>query len=144
MSDFPDSIMVALFPTTEYWCTQELPHLTLVYAGKIQDVPSTVKNDLAKEVISIAFDFGPVSVPVTGVEIFGDDEPVDVLRLELTDELKAMRSRLEYWNLSQYKEFKPHSTIGEVGSYSGTIPPKLLFDRIGLVWGDQTIISDLF
>jgi hypothetical protein len=42
MSEFDSSVMVALLPTTTYWCHQELPHVTLIYAGQIPDLKPTV------------------------------------------------------------------------------------------------------
>lgn len=144
MSEFDSSVMVALLPTTTYWCHQELPHVTLIYAGEIPDLKPTVRNDLAKQTISIAQDFGPFSVNVTGTDVFGTNHLVDVMKLELTPELRAMRSKLEEWNGSEHTDYKPHATIGPVGSPIENLPPRLTFDRIVFKWGDATLISDLF
>lgn len=144
MDEFSQSVMVALLPTTDYWCRIELPHMTLVYAGEIPDLKPTVRNDLAKEMVSIALEFQPMTIPVIDVEIFGDEDLVDVLRLELTPELKAIRSRLVHWNASQYKDFKPHATIGPVGGRLDNLPARLTFDRILLSWGDHQMVCELF
>lgn len=144
MDEFSQSVMVALLPTTDYWCRIELPHVTLVYAGEIPDLKSTARNELAKETVAIALDSKPMTVPVISTEIFGDEDLVDVLRLELTPELKAMRNRLESWNASQYKDFKPHATIGPVGGRLDNLPTRLTFDRILFAWGDHQMVCELF
>lgn len=136
--------MVALLPTTTYWCHIELPHVTLIYAGEIPDLKLTVRNDLAKQTISIAQDFGPFSVNVTGTDVFGTNDLVDVMKLELNPELRAMRSKLEEWNGSEHIDYRPHATIGPVGSPLENLPIRLTFDRICFKWGDATLISDLF
>lgn len=144
MGEYNDSVMVALLPTTTYWCHQELPHVTLIYAGEIPDLKPGIRNDLAKQTISIAQDFGPFSVNVTGTDVFGTTDLVDVMKLELTPELRAMRSQLEQWNGSEHTDYKPHATIGPVGSPIENLPSRLTFDRIVFKWGDATLISDLF
>lgn len=144
MGEFDSSVMVALLPTTTYWCHQELPHVTLLYAGHIPDLKPTVRNELAKQTISIAQEFGPFTVDVLGTDVFGTTELVDVMKLELTPELRAMRSQLEQWNGSEHTDYKPHATIGPVGSPIENLPSRLTFDRICFKWGDATLISDLF
>lgn len=144
MGEYNDSVMVALLPTTTYWCHQELPHVTLIYAGEIPDLKPGIRNDLAKQTISIAQDFGPFSVNVTDTDVFGTNDLVDVMKLELTPELRAMRSQLEQWNGSEHTDYKPHATIGPVGSPIENLPSRLTFDRIVFKWGDATLISDLF
>lgn len=144
MDEFSQSVMVALLPTTDYWCRIELPHVTLVYAGEIPDLKPTARNELAKETVAIALDSKPMTVPIISTEIFGEEDLVDVLRLELTPELKAMRNRLESWNASQYKDFKPHATIGPVGGRLDNLPARLTFDRILFSWGDHQMVCELF
>lgn len=143
---YKTSVMVALLPTNTYWCNIELAHVTLVYAGDVEDLRETDRNDIAKTALDIAMDFEPFTVKVTGVELFGDEEPVDVLTLDLTPELIEMRKRLVYWNASQYTDYKPHATIGPAGPYKSeaVYPESLTFDRIGFFWGENKLISDLF
>ena len=43
--------------------------MTLVYAGEIPDLKPTVRNELAKEMVSIALEFQPMTIPVIDVEI---------------------------------------------------------------------------
>jgi 2'-5' RNA ligase len=77
-------------------------------------------------------------------DVFGTNDLVDVMKLELTPELRAMRSQLEQWNGSEHTDYKPHATIGPVGSPIENLPSRLTFDRIVFKWGDATLISDLF
>lgn len=142
-----DAVMIALLPTTTEWCRQELPHMTLVYVGLITDLQPTDFNELAKDAASIAMMSNPVMVRVTGVEVFGDMEKVDVLKLEPTSELLAMRRVVEDWNASEFP-FKPHCTIGPTGGqpiggtapdYPQGFPNFLFFDRIMVAWGNQAL-----
>lgn len=75
---------------------------------------------------------------VTGVEVFGDDEKVEVLRFAPNPELDILRANFEPFHKSQYKEFKPHLTLGPKGStvYS-TLPKVVEFDRLSLVFGNK-------
>jgi hypothetical protein len=49
-----DGVMLAFLPTDTSWCQQPLPHMTLVYAGTIADLPMSAFNDLAKDAITVA------------------------------------------------------------------------------------------
>lgn len=49
MDGYNNSVMIALLPTTSDWCSLELPHMTLVYAGEIKDLPTYAFNELAKD-----------------------------------------------------------------------------------------------
>lgn len=132
--------MVALLPTDTSWCKIALPHLTIVYAGEIEDRNPTDFNILAKEVAMVAALVPPIFAKVFGVEVLGDEDKVNVLTIEPTPQLKALRSMFEMWNKSEY-EFKPHCTIGPaIEPYSpDTLPFTLLFDRIMVGWGEQQI-----
>lgn len=144
MSEYEDSVMVALLPTTDHWCRIELPHVTLVYAGKISDLSDSIRNELAKETIAIAMDFKPFTVEVLKTDVFGEEEKVQVLILETTTEFKKMRERLVYWNKSKHKTFKPHATIGPVDAPTERPPARLTFDRVLFRWGTNNLICDLF
>lgn len=147
MSEHSQSVMVALLPTTDYWCKIELPHVTLVYAGEIPDLPLMVRNELAKESMSIALEYGPFSTNVLGTDVFGTTDLVDVMRLNLTPELRMMRKRLEPWNRSEHTDYKPHATIGPIGSLDlieEKLPIRLTFDRVLFSWGDSSMVFDLF
>lgn len=143
MNGFSNGVMIALLPTTTDWCKQEFPHMTLVYAGKKDGLKPTTFNELAKDAASIAMLSNPITLRVTGVEVFGagdlDNPKVDVLRLEPTQELLAMRRVVESWNASEFP-FKPHVTIGPQGAYLEYPPRVLTFDRVAVGWGDESLV----
>ncbi len=143
MDDNNDSVMIALLPTTSEWCRIELPHLTLVYVGLKKDLKPTVFNELAKDAASIAMLSDPITLKVLGFEIFGgwkeNEDKVDVLRLQPSPELSAMRRTVERWNGSEYP-FNPHVTIGPTGSFnSSPTPSYLAFNRIMVGWGKESL-----
>lgn len=142
MGDFPTSVMVALLPNTVDWCRIDLPHMTLVYAGEIQDLKDSVHDRLIKTAIDISLSYGPVTTKVLKVDLFGENEDTEVFRLNKTPQLTAMRMVLETWNASVYP-FNPHATIGPVGSFQPPAPQELVFDRIAVAWGDQLWVSNL-
>lgn len=139
MDDYSGSVMIALLPITSDWCKIELPHLTLVYCGEVKDLTITDFNELAKDASMLAMLGNPITLRVSGVEVFGGDgeEKVDVLRLQPSPELWSMRRAVEKWNASEYS-FKPHCTIGPQGSYIE--PPRYLaFNRVMVSWGEENI-----
>ncbi len=138
MNDFNDSVMVALLPTTSEWCRIDLPHLTLVYAGQRQNLKPTSFNELAKDAASISMLTMPIFLKVMGVEIFGDEDKVDVLRLQPSPELLSMRRVLESWNASEYS-FNPHVTIGPTGSFFENPPGHISFNRVMVQWGKESL-----
>lgn len=144
MDDVSDSVMIALLPITTDWCHIELPHLTLVYAGKISDLKPTDHNELAKDAASIAMLSRPLTLKVLKREMFGNwsEDPadaVDVYRLRPSSELLAMRHTVEHWNASEFKDYNPHVTIGPPGSYVEIPPSYLAFDRIMVGWGKDDL-----
>ena len=139
MDDYKDSVMVALLPRNSEWCRIDLPHLTLVYAGEKKDLPQSAFNELAKDACTIAMLTPIVNVRVLGPEVFGDTEKVDVLRLEPSSELLAMRKIVENWNASEYP-FRPHVTIGPTGGGVPADYPRILtFDRVMVGWGNERL-----
>lgn len=137
------SVMIAFLPTQTDWCKQDLPHLTLVFCGQIVDLPLTALNAIAKDAATVARTTKPFSLDVTGVEVFGDEEKVDVLTFYSTPQLDLARTMVEKWNASQYKEFKPHATIGPEGSADGIIPTRLYFEQLLVAWGNRHLIFPL-
>lgn len=135
--------MIAFLPTDGYWCKQPLPHMTLVYAGQIDELEPTVFNELGKDALIVARMMRPFALDVTGVEIFGDEEKVDVLTLYPTPALLTARRFVEKWNASQHKNFKPHATVGPEGSAEGMMPPRLYFERIHVGWGSKSMVFPL-
>jgi 2'-5' RNA ligase len=143
-NEHDDSVMIALLPITTDWCKIDLPHLTLVYAGKKKDLDNTSYGDLAKDAASIAQMSRPIVLEVLGREMFGNwstdpNDAVDVYRLRKTPEIEAMRSVVERWNKSEFP-FNPHVTIGPPGVTNGYDPGVIAFNRIGVFWGDQSLV----
>ena len=144
MDTHTEHVMVALVPTEIYWSTLEYPHLTLVYVGKTIDQPSYVHNELLKLANVIANANPPFYAKVVGTDIFGpEDDLVDVILIEQSPRLLLMRAALEQYNGSEYKEFKPHCTIGPVGSKRNNIPELINFDKIVVAWGDNRMSYQL-
>lgn len=135
-------VMIALLPITTDWCKLELPHLTLVYCGTTDDLEASAFAEISKDAGSIAMMSTPIMLRVMGVEMFGggDQPSVQVLKLQPTPELWAMRRTVEKWNASQYP-FSPHCTIGPPGSYmSGMeLPSALAFDRVFVGYGSENL-----
>lgn len=139
-NEHDESVMIALLPDNSDWCSIELPHLTLVFCGKISfyEKAPLAFNDMAKDACTIAMLGRPITLPVTTREKFGNwgDGEVDVFRLRKTPELEAMRSIVEQWDQSEY-DFNPHVTIGPVGTPVEFPPRAIRFSRIGVYWGRQ-------
>lgn len=146
------SAMIALLPVTNDWCKvndPHYPHMTLVYAGKLEDLSETDFGDLAKDASSLALVGSPLYIRVKGVEVMGkgdDDNPlVNALVLQPTPELLSMRKFVEHWNASEFP-FKPHCTIGPTGPTTSVpldLPTSLAFDRIMVGWGEEQLIFSL-
>lgn len=132
------SAMIALLPIVSDWCKIELPHMTLVYAGELETLQPTEFNEMAKDAASLSMLSSPITLRVSGVETFGDTDKVDVLRFVPSSEVLAMRRAVEHWNASEFP-FKPHATIGPVGSFVQYPPTYVAFDRIAVAWGDELL-----
>lgn len=134
--------------------------MTLVYAGKTEDRSPVDFNTLVKDTITCARLMGSFRLEVVSIEEFGEgDEAVDVLTFQPTPKLIAARSIVEYWNASQYKDYKPHATIGPAGSavnnpmneskYETMVAGdpayslSLYFTRIAACWGDKRLTFNL-
>lgn len=139
-----DGVMIAFLPTQVGWCKQPLPHMTLVYAGTLDNVSYAAFGDLAKDAITVARMMRrPFELDVLGIEQFGDEgKKVDVLTLSSTPDIEAARRHVQMWNMSE-KPFTPHATIGPEGSAEGELPTKLYFDRIVAVWGPKKLVFRL-
>lgn len=140
-NDYGDGVMIALVPTTDHWCKIRCPHMTLVYAGSIEELKAGDFNALAKDACSIAMVTNPITLRVTGVDVFGTDpDPkVDVLKLQPNQELLSLRHMVDDWNASEYG-FEPHCTIGPAGGYTQEPPYALTFDKVMVGWGDQQLV----
>lgn len=159
-----DGTLIAFLPENGSWCKQDFPHMTLAYGGELSDMQDSDLNAMAKDAISAARITGPFSLPVTSVDQMGEGEDeVDVLTLYPTPQLLLARNLVEHWDKSEFKEFKPHATIGPVGSAfsdsvpyydqgydvsesryqmmkKSTLPDRLYFNRIAVCWGDKKLV----
>ena len=143
MPDFQRHVMLALLPTSSEWCHITLPHMTLVYAGKMEELSAMAHNELAKAALSLALVCPAMTLDTLGADVFGgDEEEVEVIRLKSSPELLAMRSKVEHWNASEHP-FNPHVTVGPVGSIGDTIPTRISFDRIMVAWGYDNLTYKL-
>lgn len=144
VSDAPESLgaMIAFLPTTAEWCDIDLPHMTLVYAGTIDRLPPSAFNDLAKDAAAISMLTRPFALTVRDVDVFGEEEKVNVLRFRTTPELQALRKYVERWNVSEHP-FNPHATIGPANSFIEHRPGVVGFDRVMVGWGDEQIVFNL-
>lgn len=143
MNEYETDGMVALLPIETEWARQPLPHMTVIYIEDVRLLTPSSVNELAKDILIMAQHFPQQTVKVLGVETFGDDEPVDVLRLAPTPTISAMNKLLREWDDSKYPEYKPHATIGPVGSLDAEPPLTLTFDKIMLALGEQNFVFDL-
>jgi 2'-5' RNA ligase len=154
-----DGVMIAFVPVDGSWCKQEFPHMTLVYAGTTAERSESDFNALAKDAISAARVTGTFNLNVVGVEEMGEGiDRVDVLIVYPTPQLLLARNIVEKWNKSEHPDYKPHATIGPVGSaakivdpaprYSDgymrqSLPTKLYFNRIAACWGDKRLVFSI-
>lgn len=138
MDDGKTSAMIALVPITSDWCQHDCPHMTLVYAGELEDLSPSTFNELAKDAASLAMLTSSLYVRTVGVEVFGEQEKVNVIRLQPTPELLAMRRAVERWNASKFP-FDPHVTVGPATNFVHDVPSALAFDRIMVGWGEDKL-----
>lgn len=138
MEDHSNDVMVALLPITSDWCRIELPHLTLVYAGERVALGPNAFNELAKDAASIAMMARPLTLRTLGTDFFGDENDVEVIRLQATTELMSMRRVLESWNQSEWP-FNPHVTVGPKTDEAVVPPTYIAFDRIMVSFGDENL-----
>lgn len=123
--------------------SSEPAHLTTVWLGDMNDLEQDTIDAIVDEVRAYAATLdGPVVVPTTERGALGD-EGADVMFLEATDSLLALRDGLlaasptitEVMNsVEQYDEWTPHVTLGypetpAAGEYDGDA---VSFDRVGL------------
>lgn len=151
--------MIAYIPVDGSWCKQDFPHMTLVFAGSIIDRSETEFNALAKDAISAARVTGTFTLSVLGVDQMDEGvDAVDVLSLYPTPQLLVARNIVEHWNQSEFPNFKPHATIGPVGSamtiadpapqfsqgwMRQALPTRLFFNKIAVCWGDKRLIFNI-
>lgn len=140
MDEKEQSVMVALLPFDNQLPEVESPHLTIVYCGEVPELTDQTLIFLNKIASSLAILSKPISLKSTGVEVFGEEEKVNVIRLISNPQLLAIRSFFEDWDNNEFPVYKPHVTIGPVGEKLYRIPMILKFDRILVSWGEQRFI----
>lgn len=139
-TEYDDKVMVAFLPTTTDWCHIDLPHMTLVYCGDKNKLNELAFNSLLKDAFQIAALTRVFVLEVQQVDVFGEEEKVDVLRLRPTSELWAARHLMEKWDVSEHS-FNPHVTVGPVGSTAYPPPRMVGFNRLVVSWGTENITS---
>lgn len=137
-----DSVMIALLPITTDWCKIDLPHMTLVYAGEVEDVSYQSYVELTKDASHLASMNYPLTLEVTGEDLFGEARDTSVLTLRPNAQLKAMRHFVERWNQSEY-EFNPHVTVGTASDRADPVPAIIAFDRIYVGVGSSGLIFNM-
>ena len=134
--------MVCLYPKAGscLWASRP-PHLTLAFCGLVgeTDVEEWSLFQAAKR-ISLC---RPVSTFTQGVETFGPPErPEQVVLLEVTEPLQAMRDIVLPFHRSQFMEFRPHVTIDAALDLTQTAlgeeryDHEVTFDTVAVHWGD--------
>lgn len=137
-----DSVMIALLPMTSDWCSIDMPHMTLVYAGLTADLSQTDIMELEKDTAMLSIRTPPIALQVMSRETFGPDKDTDVFLLKPTPMLLSMRKDVEQWNKSEFP-FNPHVTIGPVGTVVNVVPTWIMFDQIMLAVGDEQLTFSL-
>lgn len=94
------------------------PHCTIVFLGeadKLRVGPQYILTELRDYLDP------PANISVTGTEIFGQDEKVwvalldtEVLKPLQAEILSIIETKLGLENASDFKDFKPHVTLGPV------------------------------
>lgn len=140
-----DDIMIALLPMTTDWSTLELPHVTLVYAGKVEDRKPNEFNAMAKSVSSLAALSKPLLLSVMNIDKMGPPEDaVSALMLRPTTELMAMRNIVSEWDTGKYPVYMPHATIGPYPtSTNAIINQQIAFDRLAICWGQDHLVFNM-
>lgn len=141
-----DGVMIAFLPMNSDWSKVDLPHMTLVYAGSKADMTPTDFNNLCKDAASLALLANPFYLVSRGIQQMGpDNDRVNVLALQATPDLWAMRRYVEKWNKSDFP-FSPHVTIGPVSPLTSFIdgaPRSVGFDRMYVGFGDESLTFNL-
>jgi 2'-5' RNA ligase len=152
-------VIIAFLPVDGSWAKIDFPHMTLCHAGITDNLNEADFNIMAKDAISASRLTGTFSLAVTGVEEFGEGvDKVDVLTLYPTPQLLLARRLVEKWDTGEFPEFKPHVTIGPIGSAAAIVestpvysegyrrqalPTKIYFNRIAACWGDKRLIFNI-
>lgn len=145
MGEFSDVVMIALLPKETAWAgSQKLLHMTLVYAGNIQELAPYEHNEMLKKAMMIAATTRPLVLQTMRVETLGEAaDAVDAVIVNPSGDLVSLSKECRPWNASQYRDWVAHITVGKSGTFKGTLPTTLTFDRILVAWGEQHTIYPL-
>lgn len=120
------------------------PHITVIYFGEIDGDIGYTKEDVIDAIESTMWE-AYLWCRVTGVEWFGPEQDVPVLRVEhdylpvFWESIKgALRQRGIPFD-ETYPEYKPHVTIPTLAALEGVYPNHLLAGPVELWWGNEHI-----
>src|SRR5690349_20457315 len=118
------------------------PHCTIVMMGTTDRANFTKEEVL--EVIRETLHWNSfLLTTVAGLEWFGPDENVPVLRLEhgllqkFHDDLKARLKAKGIFVDETYPVYKPHVTITEEAALTRNFPDKIMLTPVQLWWGEE-------
>ena len=146
MGDYSKSVGI-MFPSS--WPEdKDDAHCTLLYLGDMDNLTCT-REDL--EIVVKRLDTrAPEEVIVTGVDLFGPENNVLVATLDpiklqpIRDSFERTLAKINVFNGSEYKDYKPHVTIAE--DFRGTmenavedtkLPRTVFLGAPRLWWGDE-------
>ena len=146
MGDYSKSVGI-MFPSS--WPEdKDDAHCTLLYLGDMDNLTCT-RDDL--EIVVKRLDTrAPEEVIVTGVDLFGPENNVLVATLDpiklqpIRDSFERTLAKINVFNGSEYKDYKPHVTIAE--DFTGTmenavedtkLPRTVFLGAPRLWWGDE-------
>lgn len=136
--------MVALLPSNNYFSGVEMPHLTLVYLGKLSDLKQEVFQEVVYKVSHLASLISPFNVTGHKLEVLGPPgDQVEALTFKKHPKLSALRYFLEEYNASEYKEFKPHITINKRNEETFALPDIVNFEKMVVSWGAHDVVFKL-
>lgn len=125
-------VIIALLPSDGV----DDEHMTLVYAGDTDRLVSAPVNVMHETCNRLSAIFQPFPAWVTGHEVFGDDEPVEVATID-SPMIWTMRHCVEAFHNSQFG-LRPHITA--VGSNQlRPVGSTLWIDRIALWYGEHRV-----
>ncbi len=136
-ADYSNSALIAwpvVYP--EALLPPDNPHVTVIY---IPDVTNVEKSDVLDAIRATEFDVFPV-VETTGIEMFGPDKDVPVIRvkheyLEAYYEQIAFQLEARGIEFSTLYDYSPHVTMSEKAyKTNAEVPPAFMLLPVSLWW----------
>lgn len=153
-SEFSDSAIITWpvsYPTEDVGGTAYAPedaHVTILYIPNIDDDElGFSKEDVIDAIRETEWDI-MMFMTVTGMEWFGPENDIPVLRVEhhylekYRNEVKASLAKRGIVVEETYPEYKPHVTIPVLAAERGLWPARLMGGPVELWWGDEKIRID--